>query len=220
MKIPDTFADTFAATICKVCGLCLVENDLEETDPSHCFLFYNSDKQTFMKIIEYLMKMKKVDVVRYMDYLAFEGFCGLFCRSGDNCPYTSVQCDDIVQVVDCYKSFVAQAGIAITLPMEVELAAKYAEVNTSEIGAEFRIKNVKLDKKEKKSVTRTLHRALKAFLKRKKNKFTARQPVVERKERKVKKKVSTYFFFRDDDPVWANKVRKILGMEEKAVGKT
>jgi hypothetical protein len=222
MQLPNAFAETFATTICKVCGLCLLENDAGDVDPGHCIVLFNNDKAAFMKIVEYLMKTRKADIQKYMDYLTFEGFSGLFCIPNDACPFLSAQCRDISQRLECYKTFIAQANLEVAPDQAIAIKSEFGDMDPREIGAEYKPGSIKLDKKEKKSVTRTLHRAMKAFMKKKKNKYAGRKPDQPRKERekKVKKKVSTYFFYRDDDPVWAAKVRKILGIEEKEVGKT
>ena len=220
----DTMSSTFSSTICTFCGLCAVGNETAASgniisNPGHCLILFNTDQDNFMKTLKFLVGVRKRDIVKYMDYLTFEGFCGLFCNNW--CPFTSKQCLDIMQPIDCYVTFMDQASIVVTPEMKSEILKKYSGIEVSYIGTEFRPTNLKLDKKEKKTITRSLHRAMKAFSKSKKRKLSQRvkQPRVKR-IKETKKEVSTLFFYRENDPEWEAKINRIIGEGANKVEQT
>jgi hypothetical protein len=219
MQLPDVFATAFATTVCKACGLCSTSGNHTDPSPAHCLIIFNADREGFKKMLKYLAEVKKKDIVKYMQYLAFDGFCGLFCNNW--CPCGSDQCEDLAQRIECYSEFVNQAHLYIALETKAKLFERYSGIDVHQIGLAYRPMKVKLDKREKKSVMRTIQRAMSAFSNNKKFKkmgdFKQQTPP---KEIKVKKKVSTLFFFREDDLEWAAIIRKRLGEEETTVEQT
>jgi hypothetical protein len=216
MYLPN---DMFSATVCRTCGLCSVKNTEAAPNPLHCLVLYNADKDNFIKMLIYLAETKKKDIVKFMGYLTFEGFCGLICNNW--CPFESSKCLSLTQAIDCYGSFVEQSHTIITDEIKSLLLKRFSNTGVENVGAKFKPTTHKLAKKEKKSIVKMVSRAISAFSKTKKqksaSKFRRYKPA---KEIKIKKEVHTTFFFRGNDPEWAGIIRKRLGEEEIPIEQT
>lgn len=199
--MPSTFTEIFKEKVCPACGYC----GKHLNTPGFCVVVYHGDKDRFFKILKYLMTLRKVNKVKYNGlYNSFEGFVGLWCNSSPKCPNRSAKCKDLSQAISCFSMFLEQNDHELDIDGKSAVYKAFSGIDLGQIGLEYTLGNIK-DKQTQKSLKSAKKQLQKAVRRKYKTFKNALGTILE------DKKVTTSFFYREDNKSWIEEMEKILG---------